>query len=131
MTSYTLMEIIDMTTSRETGRIQKIGLRLHSYLMTIHGDVNANINTSKGDKDLDGKPLPVLAHHNSLSSQINIIHKESRDPGDFHLKDSASKQTTVRFGQDLSAEIYAALSDEQKEQLNKLQREASNLSKER
>ena len=75
-----------------------------SYLMTLHGPIETNAPISPGIT-------------NSLSSTINSINSQSN--------------TTMKFGQDLSNEIYSALSDEQKEQLNKLQKEATKLSKDR
>ena len=71
-----------------------------SYLMNLHGPIETST------------PPGIT---NSLSSTINSINNEAN--------------STMKFGQDLSNEIYSVLTDEQKEQLNKLQKEATKLSK--
>ena len=94
-----------------------------SYLMNLHGPIEGRHTSIESEGQPPARPPGMIS--NTLSSSIHNIREMNEN-------ESANKVTqTIKFGQDLSNEIYSALSEEQKEQLNKLQKEATKLSKER
>ena len=101
-----------------------------SYLMNLHGPIEATHTALESDGQPPARPPGMIS--NTLSSSIHNIREMSENESTNTTTNGNTISTqTIKFGQDLSHEIYSALSEEQKEQLNKLQKEATKLSKER